>query len=591
MGIVKLMKSKMFFLIIGFINFIVGLSWTQEFYPIVEKNGLSFHEMEITKGLTLFSIVQLSGSTGEELLQYNPGCDKELKIGQKLLLPLVRKSLVHKVKEKETLFAISKRYLVPIDSIIFWNYILDKGIKVNQNLKINHAALRIELLNETATTVNTVARDSTLNQRNFNFNDQFLFHIVETGETLSSLAKRYMVTTDTLLYFNGLQKSKVEIGAKIKIPINQTINIVQGPKVVPIKMAVKSTNSVTEKKQVIRDPKIAVFLPFSVDSVVYPLNGTTKAAVEFYLGALLGIKDLEEMGIRGEVTFFDYLSESARFPEILSSGELSEMDLIYAPLHAAQAQLLADYCLKNKIKIVFPLNLSPCDYTDNPFAYQVPASKLTLATNLAQDVYKLQNGAQIVLVGTSNKSDSLVEAQFVTAYNALPKVKGKAKLLFANEGNYASFSKNNLPTWYVSFETQKDKIISLLGFVKMFENCQLFGLKEWLEHKEITSTVANEFSFNYESSSFFNYSRTEVISFHKLYRSAYQADVTKMACLGYDMITVIPKVLFLNESLLDGTITRVLFGQEKTSSYIENKASFLLKFIDFETINYLDEFE
>ena len=120
-------------------------------------------------------------------------------------------------------------------------------------------------------------------------------------------------------------------------------------------------------------------------------------------------------------------------------------------------------------------------------------------------------------------------------------------------------------------------------------NVDVFGLKEWLEYKEISSTISNVFRFNYESSSYFNYKSDAVIAFHKRYRKAYQSDVSKMACLGYDMLTLIPQIFLLNEKDQEGTISKLDFFQETPGSLMENKASFLLKFIDFETIKFLDE--
>ena len=78
---------------------------------------------------------------------------------------------------------------------------------------------------------------------------------------------------------------------------------------------------------------------------------------------------------------------------------------------------------------------------------------------------------------------------------------------------------------------------------------------------------------------------------HKRYRATYQADISKMACLGYDMFSLIPKILFLDYPIKEGAISRVVFTQENAATYTENKASFLLKFEDFESYKYFDEVE
>ena len=64
-----------------------------------------------------------------------------------------------------------------------------------------------------------------------------------------------------------------------------------------------------------------------------------------------------------------------------------------------------------------------------------------------------------------------------------------------------------------------------------------------------------------------------------------------MVCLGYDMFTLIPKILFLDYPMQEGAISKVVFTQESANSFTENKASFLLKFVDFESYKYFDEVE
>jgi LysM repeat protein len=569
--------------------FIVQLSWAQTFLPIVEYNGKTCHVIDVTEGLTLFAIVQQTGFSGDEIVKNNPGSNNGLQIGQKLYLPAVRKNIVHKVSEKETLFAISKRYLVSVDSLLSWNVDSDKGIQVSQNVYVKNALIRIDDLKQNDINVKITRKDSINYHRNFEFDDTLLIHIVKAGESIYTLSKRYMVSIDIIKNLNGLKNNQLKVGSSLTIPINQSISIVQGPKEIVSKVETKAPIPIIENRIVVRDLNIAIFLPFGVDSIKYPMNGTSKAAVEFYLGSLLGISDLEANGLTGKVTFYDYFSESSNFPEVLLSGELNEVDLVYAPFHSVQAQLVADFCLKNKIRIVFPINLTPCFYQANPYAIQVPTSKINLAINLAKDIYDLQNGEQIILIRSEKTADSLMEEAFLRAYHALPKIRGKAKIIYVNPENYIAFSNNDLKTWYVSFSSEKDKVISFLKSTSEMTNVDVFGLKEWLEYKEISSTISNVFTFNYESSSYFNYKSDAVISFHKRYRKAYQSDVSKMACLGYDMLTLIPQIFLLNEADQEGTISKLAFFQETPGSLMENKASFLLKFIDFETIKYLDE--
>ena len=89
----------------------------------------------------------------------------------------------------------------------------------------------------------------------------------------------------------------------------------------------------------------------------------------------------------------------------------------------------------------------------------------------------------------------------------------------------------------------------------------------------------------------FNTKEAEVIAFHKRYRIAYQVDISKMACLGYDMFSLIPKILFLGDAQRQGAISRIDFKQDNDSVYTVNSASFLLKFFEFESIIFENDVE
>jgi LysM repeat protein len=205
-----------------FLLFFAQLSWAQSYLPLAEYKGKTCHVIEVSQGVTLFSIVQQTGFTGDEILKNNPGCQNELKIGQKLYMPIVRKSVTHKVSDKETLFAIAKRYAVSVDSLISWNINSDKGIQLGQNLRVNNAAIRIELVNQSVAEVKVKnIKDTALYQRNFDFDDTLLIHIVEQDESLYSLSKRFMVSIEDLRSLNKLKSNQVKIGTALKIPINK----------------------------------------------------------------------------------------------------------------------------------------------------------------------------------------------------------------------------------------------------------------------------------------------------------------------------------------------------------------------------------
>lgn len=114
---------------------------------------------------------------------------------------------LHKVKPGETLFSISKAYNVPQKEIISLNKDAESSIKVGQILKIpaEHPVSKLP---------------ETLNS------DNYIFHIVETGQTVFSIAEKYQTTKENIYKHNPeTEISPLQKGQIVKIPKNGAASV------------------------------------------------------------------------------------------------------------------------------------------------------------------------------------------------------------------------------------------------------------------------------------------------------------------------------------------------------------------------------
>ena len=130
---------------------------------------------------------------------------------------------------------------------------------------------------------------------------------------------------------------------------------------------------------------------------------------------------------------------------------------------------------------------------------------------------------------------------------------------------------------------EKEKVISLLNYCKENEFFQVVGLKEWIDLKEINSEIKNKFSFYYMAPSYFSYNDPTLKPFHKLFRKTYNTDLTKMACLGYDVIFNACKYFFTGQVASSGLISKFSFVKNGVGNGFQNTGCFLLNFEDFES--------
>jgi LysM repeat protein len=565
----------------------------QQFIPVLEHENVLCHVIEVKSGMTLFSIAQKTNYSSEDIAKRNSLSNNfSLTVGQKLYLPIKRGTIKHTVIAKETLFRIASQYFVKVDSLIISNPGADLGIKIGQVLTVKNAAFRILAWDEIPQNeVVTQPKDSVLILRSFEFSDSIINYTVKGGENIYTIAKRFMVPAEKLKELNKLKSGSLKAGTILKIPLNNSNDEVEIYREIPPKLSepFKFTTklALTPNKNI----NIAVFLPFGLDTIKYPLKGMSKISTEYYMGALLAIDSLKEWGLEGEVTFYDYSSASKSLTSILASKELLNVNLVISPLHKQQAEEVAKFCALHEIIDVVPVNLNSDLLKQNPYVYQIPSANSLVAEEMA-NFLKLNNSKeQIVLIRSKNKADIVMEEMFLAKYrnssNAL-----FPKIIESNLNDFILFSKSEKKTRYVSFSTSKDDVLKILSKLLDRENTELFGLKDWLEYKELNMIASNGYTFNYISSSCFNYHSKPVINLHKKYRFKYNADITKMACLGYDMLSVVPKLIFISNGRAEGVMTKINFSILTNSLPMkENNAFYMIRYQDFESTIYDNEGE
>ncbi len=186
------------------IIFLAAIHWLNPQIPpdslrMETINGKTFIIHQIGERETLYAISKRYGTPITSILDYNNTADAGLEIGQILKIPYVPKSktksgdgTIHKVAPKETLYSIAKLYNVTVDELKAWNNLKDGGISTDQELIVRKKGTTTP-----TTTVSNVVKGK---------------HTVGSGETLYSIARQYGVTVPQLMEWNKLTGSDVNVG-------------------------------------------------------------------------------------------------------------------------------------------------------------------------------------------------------------------------------------------------------------------------------------------------------------------------------------------------------------------------------------------
>ena len=541
--------------------------------PIVEKDGQKFYQYVLPEGQSLTQLQTLFKCDADQLLALNPGLERGLVAGQTILVPVLRGQIVHKVTPQQTLFAVSRLYEVPVDSLYSWNPSARSGLKVGQQLVLKNMVLPFQV--NGANPAPIVTSSDTFAHK---LTDSIIKHTVLEKENLYAISKRYMVPVDSLMALNKLTSSRVSPGQQILVPIQKVKTTPVPVQAVPAPAPKATTSAFRFPVAPKAHYNIAVFLPFALDSAAGQNRFVAAAALDYYMGMKMALDSLKNLGFSADIRVFDDNALSPSLEAVLRSSDMNGIDLIFSPLQEKQAKIVATYAKEKGIPVVFPVQMSvPLVQMASNFMAYTP-SDAALVENLALQLHQKYQGYTVVLINSPLAADQLLEQKFKTAFASVPTTKSKLKLQEASWTTYQKYKPIGGPQLLVSFSSERSKVVGLLKASALDSNVMVVGQKDWLDFKELDAPLVRDQAFLVALPSYFNYHDSQIIPFHKAYRKRYNADLSKMACLGYDLTLHIGKQLLGNTAPQQGLISNMNLRNSANGLFIENNAAVVVPY-------------
>jgi LysM repeat protein len=171
-------------------------------------NGKVFVIHSVGEKETLYAISRRYGASIESILQYNPTADAGLEIGQILKVPYAPKKAVrpvsgaatHTVAAKETMYSISKMYGVTVEEIKEWNNLSSNALSIGQQLVIKKGSSSAAPVPAATTPVHSNKKG---------------VHTVAAKETVFSISRQYGVTVQQIKDWNKLEGNEISIGQEL----------------------------------------------------------------------------------------------------------------------------------------------------------------------------------------------------------------------------------------------------------------------------------------------------------------------------------------------------------------------------------------
>lgn len=409
-------------------------------YPIVEKNGEKYYEYTINPGDGLFAIARKFGIKQNDLHKVNENLSTNLKVGDKILIPIetnitneIDKTVTtHVVEAKQTLYSISKLYNVSIDTLIALNPSAKTGIKtgetliISKNKSLNKSQDIPRKINTAPTTEN-------------------ITHFVQKKETLFSISKLYNIAIHDLIELNPELQNGLKAGTTIIIKKGNNLSEQQeqnshtiqkekneqittskqkeNKKTTPIDTISISTNNHTNSSNntfFIQDSaaiNIVYLLP------LIPTNANDEKNlqrfIEFYRGSILALNDAKEEGLSANIYTYNLPKSSNKIDSILNLLNDKQIDVIIGPAYSEQTNKVLSYTKKHNITTIIPFSNKIDSAYYFPKLIQFNPPQDFLFNNVIENTFAHRNLQYILAYfkNCNNKGNALVN-DFAQILNA-----------------------------------------------------------------------------------------------------------------------------------------------------------------------------
>ena len=602
----------------------------------IQSYAQEYRTHRVRAGETIEIIAKRYLVTPFDIYALNPDAKNELRPSMLLLIPRskltekitkkeerqLRGFKKHKVKRKETLYSIAKRYNITIEDIKkhnkrLYSQNLRKGDKIQiPNYKVVMVENRLEntlkkytvqpkegkwrIAYKFGTTVEELEQmnpdlpevlqvGQEINVPNIANNDEeeiddnFGYYVVEPKEGFYRLKVKLGLEQEQLEALNPhLVEHGLQEGMVLKVP--KTTDLLNMDDTVQKESLLNKLTNFDTKR-------IAVMLPFRTNRLdLDSLRGARSMlendrymsiAVDFHSGVLMALDSAKQLGISTNLDVFDTEARVSRVAQLLRDYDFSQYDAVIGPFTMAGFDRAAATLKDDNIPVISAVTkpkelyrnvfqtIPTDDYLEERIIDYVKDQEdvknvliITDTKNIAssESIKKAFTGAKQIL---SRKNKKGVESFYVLKddiLNMLTEGKNVVFLETDNEGFVANVTSMLSALNGTDFETQVEREIILMTTDK----------NKAFESDNISNFDLSNLKFHYPSVNR-GYNSADHKGFKKRYREIYQGDPNRYVIRGFDLTMDLLLRLASAESLFDASPA----GLE--TEYVGNKFRYFKK--------------
>ena len=596
---------------------------------------VNFQSHRVQKGETLYSISKDYNVSENDITTLNPEVKNGLKENAVLIIPVKVEVntestsdvplKTHKVKRKETLYSISKKYGVSIDNIKKYNKDLyaNETLKRGQTLKIPRGAVvitstpipsrsqqnnepvsnsgkhtvseketkfgiakmynisiaELERLNPVISDTNNLPVGLILNvpvaeeeKDKEETDENILLYEVKPQEGFYRLKVKFDVTQEEIIALNPEAKEGLKQGMILKIPTKNTTQISAEEEVKVHNVAVLDLEKTITVKRI---RNIVLALPFElnaidIDSIHLVEDKIIKdpilrLSLDFYSGALMALETAKEKGFSVNLHVFDSQALNDNSAAFLRQKNLKNVDVIIGPLRQSSVEKVASEMQPYNIPVLSPLSNRQTKSYQN-FIHSITSNTM-LEEEMVSYLKANAEGKNMLLVSDATKSAQ--QQKLIRAFPGIQVIRPREGGYYRAE-DFTNFIHEDQENWVLLESTNATMVNSAIGILNSLnkdQNIRLFTTdrNNAFDYYNISNLHLANLSFTFPSVSK-SYVQEDSAHFFNAYRKAYGTFPNRFAIRGYDVMYDVVLRLGQENSFMES-----LAQIDGATEYTENK--------------------
>lgn len=531
--------------------------------PIQEefRELIGYKNYKVKRKETLYSLSKKFGVTEDEIKKANRFLyANNLKKGDRLRIPKYRT-----IVNKQTLSNTVKKYTV-LPKEGKWRIAYKFGITVEELESLNPGMNDVIQPGDQLNVPNISVKEEKV------IDSTFQYYEVLPKEGFYRLKVKLGLTQEELEALNPeLKESGLKAGMVLKLP-NDAESEGLGEAIESTSLVGKLNNFSTKK--------IAIMLPFQLNRIDTDSVQETKEMIrdkrllsvvlDFHAGALMAIDSAKRLGISTDLKVMDTRYQTARTRELLEENDFSQYDAVIGPMNSDAFDRVAKGLKGERIPVIAALT-KPKEIYSNVFQ-TIPENKLLEKAML--DFVKADSTRNKVVI-ISDLKHRQVSNQLKAEFPAAKQIFSRKAKKSDKDGFfiYPVDLENVFSTGktIVFLETDSNalasSVISMLNGL-VVEDIEIvlvtLNKNKAFEGKNIDNNHLSNLKFHYASVNR-DFEESSSKSFEKAYRRTYSVSPSKYACRGFDVTLDVLMRLATSEDLYEASTSDI------ATEHVENK--------------------